>query len=228
MSEKTILTSPKRVSVARRQPGTTSAILVRFKVSPQTLIPLKGLVPHNKLTKASLRKQNKAREEAGAVMEIDVFDYNRRNSANILVADTGEEMLFNKEDVAKGNKFSMKSLAENLDAIGYKLIEVYSIQKTTDNKPTLVFEFNRPDEVEGAQTYPAIVEETFKVLSEASWDFVHCWNNPDDTVTINAAGRSENKKCGQLRIDRLYIEQEKDWATGTLPMGIYLLDCPSV
>jgi hypothetical protein len=127
----------------------------------------------------------------------EAFAYERKDAVGTKQADTGTAMFYNEKKPKDGNAMTFVHFIDDLKESGYNLIDLYSYQKDGDKMSFICFSFNRKE----SDGFPSKVNNLLKQLAAKSWEHVHIWDNPNGSITVNAAHLTE-QQVPAIRMER--------------------------
>lgn len=207
-----------RTQIAQREAEQDAPLLLKFRVNEKYTQSIADFLDVRERTKKEEKMlTTKRTTEVG---KEEAFAYQRKDAVGNKQADTGTEMFFEGKN---GNAISFIHLVDDLKESGYSLIDVFSYQKEGDRMSFICFKFNK----EKSAGFPKKVTDLLKVLCDKSWEHTHIWDNPNGSITINAAHLTERNVCC-LRMDRTDAQGMLTGADSVAPQeGIYFTihDC---
>lgn len=155
-----------------RRPDQSNEIQLRFRVSQQYINAVTDLVQYK--FPNSKHKENK---------KVNTLIHDRLDAVGNKKFDTGLEMFAVGK---RGNTLTFTNLLDDMQNAGYALTKVYLVQKKKDIMRFIVFCFDNRN-THDICDFPAEVCSLLKRLTDLAWQHTHIWNNPDGSITINAA-----------------------------------------
>lgn len=181
--------------IAQRSAGADAPLLLKFRVNnryTQAIADILEVKNRSKKQEYDLTK-NRVKE----VGKEEAFAYQRKDAVGTKQADTGTAMFYNEAKPKDGNSLSFIHFIDDLKESGYNLVDLYSYQKDGDRMSFICFSFNR----QKSAGFPSKVNNLLKRLAAKSWQHVHIWDNPNGSITVNAAHIAE-QQAPAIRMER--------------------------
>lgn len=118
----------------------------------------------------------------------------REDGAGHRQADSGHK-IWGDEGLILG---SLASIVEDLAAAGYKLERIYLQQKQGDKMFQFKLWFGMNGEIGSIELSPEAMAEIGNIVA-AAYEFVHGYENPDNTATLNPSHRVDGPPKGTVK-----------------------------
>lgn len=192
-SQKCTLKMKTRTQVAQRLAGANAPLLLKFRVNTRYTETIADIL--NVRNRSKKEEYELTKKRVAEVGKDEAFAYQRTDAVGNKQADTGTEMFYEGDG---GNALTFANMLDDMKENGYNLIDVHSYQKNGDRMSFIVFSFNK----EKTAGFPPKVYALLRKLSDMSWLHVHIWDNPNGSITINAAHIIQEGKAPEIRMGR--------------------------
>lgn len=181
-----------KTQIAQRSEEQNAPLLLKFRVNSRYTERISDILEVRNRSRKEEYELAKTRVKKVGVDE--AFVYDRTDATGVKQADTGTEMFHVGKN---GNALTFVNLVEDMKEVGYNLIDVYSFQKESDRMSFICFSFDK-SKTDG---FPRKVYDLLKELCKKSWEHTHIWDNPNGSITINAAHiMPDNQQAPTIRM----------------------------